>query len=575
MLGFWSSFLELSTRPDFAAFQSRLSEPRSRWREHYDMIIHASQCMVNSILRGHVTVELWEIVRSSYRSFAFVWDLVKGESGEEFTEGVLTAITGEVGGYQALLKRIVAWLGEFLPQSEELAALTSHLGRWVELSVVSIRSLFTAHQPADHLKPSDACLRLYNNSLEDRLTSIDVAPMPIILWKLIDWLDLVKKCELFKLFWKEQGSADPTVADISMIAGRWSGFLLSILSDSLTYDVLDRYAAIVITSNEDVVTFVRTATAIESFLSSIGDHSADIFTRAVTIPAVTDAAITQRTTLVRDKLQQWSTIRDFYTNKDAILYILSISSSYIEDTQNHSAMSAELTLKQLCHLIESSSIPWADQTLALLPVYWKEAQSLDTRLLRISHTLLKVVLEKAELLDWLRGIANDDDFSSSIEMARSLQEMNTPLELWDAKSGRVNERYLSMISNIRGYLHSYLYEVDKKIPSFDTFLSIFSGFNVKTLPKLIIENIYECYEIRVGLSKVIGVKTGVYCVCIYMYSLYCICMCVSIFSVHVYACVYVYCMYMYTLCVYCVYMLYTLMLIFYIYYISYLNTYVY
>jgi hypothetical protein len=44
-----------------------------------------------------------------------------------------------------------------------------------------------------------------------------------------------------------------------------------------------------------------------------------------------------------------------------------------------------------------------------------------------------------------------------------MQEMNTPIELWDAIHGRVNEKYLSMIRNVRSYLHRYLYSYEHQL----------------------------------------------------------------------------------------------------------------
>lgn len=94
-------------------------------------------------------------------------------------------------------------------------------------------------------------------------------------------------------------------------------------------------------------------------------------------------------------------------------------------------------------------------------------------------------------------------------MARSLQEMNAPMELWDSLSGRVNERFLSMISNVRGYLHSYLYDSDRYIHSIDVFLKTFSSFNTKIDTDQIIKNITVCFDVRKALAKIIGTRTDV------------------------------------------------------------------
>ena len=61
------------------------------------------------------------------------------------------------------------------------------------------------------------------------------------------------------------------------------------------------------------------------------------------------------------------------------------------------------------------------------------------------------------LLGWLRLTPNDNDFTSSIELALGRSEMECPDELWSREQRSVDESILSKLSGVRAFLHDHLY----------------------------------------------------------------------------------------------------------------------
>ena len=80
-------------------------------------------------------------------------------------------------------------------------------------------------------------------------------------------------------------------------------------------------------------------------------------------------------------------------------------------------------------------------------------QGIDARLLLVDSSILDAISSGFELLNWLRTIPNDTDFTASLEMALGRSEMQCPPELWidgeDGRPGHPNEEMLSMLSSVR------------------------------------------------------------------------------------------------------------------------------
>ena len=91
----------------------------------------------------------------------------------------------------------------------------------------------------------------------------------------------------------------------------------------------------------------------------------------------------------------------------------------------------------------------------------QESQNIPQSFPALNCEYFEKFLECYEVVDWIKSIKTDNDFSSSIELAIGKSEMECPTELWIPaqahKPGRVDESKLSMVSALRRYFHKLIY----------------------------------------------------------------------------------------------------------------------
>ena len=91
---------------------------------------------------------------------------------------------------------------------------------------------------------------------------------------------------------------------------------------------------------------------------------------------------------------------------------------------------------------------------------YKEALYIDSCYVNLNSEFFGLLKKHNTLIEWLRSLPNDLDYTSSVEIAMGKSEMECPDELWitvPGKPGRPDERKLSMLSSLRSYLHPFLY----------------------------------------------------------------------------------------------------------------------
>ncbi|CAE7238243.1 RNF213 [Symbiodinium microadriaticum] len=128
---------------------------------------------------------------------------------------------------------------------------------------------------------------------------------------------------------------------------------------------------------------------------------------------------------------------------------------------------------------------------------------MDTAIFNVSTKLLASLQSNEPLTTFFRIVRDDNAFTSSLEVAMGLQEMECPAELWDSDRGRVDEKYLSMTRNIRSYLYHYLYNFPAKLSSVADFLTVFAHLNPSMSPDVIAENLNDCNRVREALMEII------------------------------------------------------------------------
>lgn len=458
--------------------------------------------MSDSVIRGHICKEVISNLEKHASSLHIIWTILDSPLKDaHFIHHLRDEINGCYYETDLLAKVLLC----FMPDSLELKRVIAYLRDWDHQYLTGMRNLLLISHPVNAMYMEftiafkDHAKKYPEHNLYDL---VNVEPLPLVLCKCLDWLVAVERSTLFKQFWRDQFGIG-NISDIAPALGRWSGLMKAVVDGSLEMCALDRYGQELL-QDEEIRIFVVTANSVSRVVDAMtgGDHDLGLdLNVASMVPFEKDFDI------VKTVVQKWNHVQLFYSNRQRVKYVFSVSRHLVVSFDLYHVNNCELALESMCRSIESQPCEWKEQHISLLELYWVNAQVLSKKLLNISYTLLQTIQENSELLNWLREIKDDEAFFSSIEMARNLQEMNAPIDLWDHASGRINERFLSMISNVRSYLHSFLYATDAENLSYDTFLNIFSELNTKTKPETIIANIQTCYAVRTSLSKIIGVNT--------------------------------------------------------------------
>ena len=111
---------------------------------------------------------------------------------------------------------------------------------------------------------------------------------------------------------------------------------------------------------------------------------------------------------------------------------------------------------------------WEDATLASLADFGTLAEQIDARLLRFTPELFEEIQAGSRLVQWYRLTPDDQNFTTSVEMAMGRSQMESPDALWNHEQHCVDEGKLSLLSSVRAYLHEHLFgsgETDARLAS--------------------------------------------------------------------------------------------------------------
>ena len=404
-----------------------------------------------------------------------IWQIVNSQlwSGEH-TSGTVTGIAimnDWLTEYHDKATNLEQVMSALMPSNKLCEWLQSLLEpiKWDQLTIVNIRKLL--------------CYPDIQNAIPGTTSSL-----PLQLVSHADWfLTCIEGRCLFQKFFIDRWNDD--FNKISEICEEWVKFCSRFANDTVTFEELADYGELLLAEGE-VETFVST---VASYLSSQDAEG------SITLPDASKIA-----TVVK----QWSDLHKIFNHEAKIGAVLEASAAHLASSVKPQLTSLKTTLTGLCAEVRRKG-KWEKQTTAVLGKYWKEnkAAEVDARLVDISDELLKTMTVHADLLTWLRTQKDDDGFTNRVEYARGLQEMNTPIELWDSVNGRVNDKFLSMLRNVRSYLHGYLYaELPSAEWSFPDFINVFTSVNKKTVVSAICRNIEECGKkvILKALQQVVG-----------------------------------------------------------------------
>ena len=148
---------------------------------------------------------------------------------------------------------------------------------------------------------------------------------------------------------------------------------------------------------------------------------------------------------------------------------------------------------------------WATATFADAGAFAAEADIVDERLVSVDPSLILTLQDADSLLGWLRLTPNDNDFTSSIELALGRSEMECPDELWSREQRSVDESILSKLSGVRAFLHDHLYAGgDAELyPNLSAALEVVGRWDWAAAPT-IAKSVRECSDVRLALQELLA-----------------------------------------------------------------------
>ena len=363
---------------------------------------------------------------------------------------------------------------------------------WNSLMLNSVRFPLRLNLPSDHNVYSASFIEYYGLEHDYKMKEFDI--LPELLLRSLSWLYMcTNMVDFFPHVWNDVNEneelSDGAIMKATMA---WQDILTALRERSLTCDTLSRYYHF-LSSHVELVTLLRTG------------NSSGKTPDWIVLPE-NDVGVQTDLQNISDDLLLWRKIEQFTQaeSKAFLKELLESAKKFLDSCAEDTLLSWKSNYDLLCSSVEKESMTWSQLSMTDVLSCSYLASTLDNSIFNISLSLLSALSNNEKLNIFLRSVVNDNAFSSALEIALGLTEMECPSEIWDTTSNRVDEKYISMLRNIRSYLHVYFYEYPVKLQSFDSFVFIFGSLNVSMKPDVIAQNIIDCGEVRQALMEVIN-----------------------------------------------------------------------
>ena len=379
----------------------------------------------------------------------------------EFLEAELKSSYGRVQNMRQICKRFIT------EDPETLNLLVQVDEHWDNLRVIDINFLFrvVAEVPPAEAPPP--------------------GPLPQIFVDSLEWFLHVMNSKLFAFIWEGTGGA-AVIEKILVTRRRWQTVFDEIQTRSVTFVRLQTLLKFLGEEEEEKVLYRSTRPA---------DKEGDVRWE---LREIDEGELA----VVKEHLSQFSHLEGVLQNLDTIEDVLGYFSNWVKTTQSVGVMQS--CVKSLRQIARDNK--WEDQTLADYKKFATHCEGIHPSLLIVHSSLFEKMLECMDLLDWLRSLPDDQDFTRGIELAMGRSEMECPPELWveeEGQAGRVNEQILSMLQSVRRYLHSFIYREELR---FETAEGMVEGFlaHLTVFEESVLKALHVCNEHRLALMELLG-----------------------------------------------------------------------
>eukprot|EP00339_Tiarina_fusa_P012556 CAMPEP_0117006680 /NCGR_PEP_ID=MMETSP0472-20121206/6824_1 /TAXON_ID=693140 ORGANISM="Tiarina fusus, Strain LIS" /NCGR_SAMPLE_ID=MMETSP0472 /ASSEMBLY_ACC=CAM_ASM_000603 /LENGTH=1949 /DNA_ID=CAMNT_0004708219 /DNA_START=485 /DNA_END=6331 /DNA_ORIENTATION=+ len=298
-----------------------------------------------------------------------------------------------------------------------------------------------------------------NEEISRYLSSFQTPPLSPVLISSLKWLYIMCKSALFldTFFACEQKDLDAIIpASI-----QYSNYYTSIMNKTISFSTLSKICTFLCSSKERVALWVGGT----GF--SLGSETPS---PSWSVNTDFDKDIVKEIGVCIDQFRHLEAISQTLPSINRVLNSLPIFLSEsgrvgLESTKSSAHALAERFSKRV----------FSNETLNDYEPYHNDAQNIAPCFLTLNAELFEEIPKSMDLLDWLRSLPNDNDFTSSVELAMGKGEMECPASLWEeepGKPGRVSEEKLSMVSTVRGYLHSLIYRLQVYFDDFSDLVKV-------------------------------------------------------------------------------------------------------
>ena len=418
--------------------------------------------------------------------------------GFEGSREVSAALAAEIEDANHKFQNLRKICDTFIKEDPAGATVTSILSGWDKWRIIDLHYFLPQQKPK---RRAVAAVKSEKNPAGD--PSSLPPPVPATLVSSLPWVLHLLDSKLLAYVLEEDLKLEPPVLfKLESACRQWEELFNQIAKQTIQFSRLEKLIDILLLSGGKEVELLYCSSRSQNFRRGSNPASLSWAIRSPKPKTIAD---------IMEKLKKFAHLQAVVNHLGEVGDCFSLVRKYqwVEDVG-----SLEVYQKHVSNLASTlESHPWGKQTLAHYKRFSMDCEPIHPSLLILHPALFEKIYDSPDLLDWLRTLSNDQDFTRGIELAMGRSEMECPPELWlteegDAVaaskgSGRVNEQILSMLQSVRSYLHAYIYRESLVFPTADSFIHDFLA-HLMRFEKSILLKLDTCNLLLEPLKVLLG-----------------------------------------------------------------------